>query len=155
MGTAQKTIQSGGAEPPAAYVTASPTPPTLNINVPGLGGTQGQGPPGISYTPGSQGGSAQGYAGQQGAAQGYSYPTQGASQGYSQGAAQGYTTQGSSAGQVRAPQRLCGHGVASRTPMWVLQHMRVAVHAFAVTCMQDRVWVVDKNKAPCMNHVAA
>ncbi len=93
VGTAQKTIQSGGAEAPTAAVAsggqqqqqgqqqyASPAPPTININVPGLGGNA-QGPPGLTYTQGSQGNGAasQGY---QGAQQGYQGST---AQGYSQG----------------------------------------------------------------------
>ncbi|BDA41117.1 hypothetical protein COCOBI_01-7720 [Coccomyxa sp. Obi] len=53
VGNAQKTIQSGGTytASPMAQTVASPSPPTININIPGLGGHGGvQGPPGISYT---------------------------------------------------------------------------------------------------------
>ena len=65
VGTAQKTIQSGGAVAPAAQqqqqVQAAPAPPTININIPGLGGNNGaaQGPPGISYTPSAAQGTGQ------------------------------------------------------------------------------------------------
>ncbi len=58
VGNAQKTIQSGGSytASPMAQTVASPSPPTININIPGLGGNGGvQGPPGISYAaPASQ-----------------------------------------------------------------------------------------------------
>lgn len=58
VGNAQKTIQSGGSytASPMAQTVASPSAPTININIPGLGGNGGvQGPPGISYAaPASQ-----------------------------------------------------------------------------------------------------
>lgn len=50
VGNAQKSIQTNGAYVASPIPQASPSPPTVNINVPGLGGNGGtQGPPGISY----------------------------------------------------------------------------------------------------------
>lgn len=51
VSNAQKTLQSGGT----VVATPTPTPsapPTLNINIPGLGGNQA--PAGVTYTPGTQ-----------------------------------------------------------------------------------------------------
>jgi hypothetical protein len=50
VGSAGKALQSGGASAtPIPFST--PSPPTLNINIPGLGGNGGaQGPPGLSYS---------------------------------------------------------------------------------------------------------
>jgi hypothetical protein len=50
VGSAQKALQSGGASASPIPV-ATPSPPTININIPGLGGNGGtQGQPGISYS---------------------------------------------------------------------------------------------------------
>jgi hypothetical protein len=51
VGNVQKSIQTNGAYVASPIPQAVPSPPTININVPGLGGNRGvQGPPGISYT---------------------------------------------------------------------------------------------------------
>lgn len=51
VGNVQKSIQTNGAYVASPIPQAVPSPPTININVPGLGGNGGvQGPPGISYT---------------------------------------------------------------------------------------------------------